>query len=151
MLTTDQIIDGILEREGPGVSPYTTPGDRGGRTAWGISERAHPEAWRTGPPTRDEAREIYRTEYVRPFEGVKNGPLRNQLADIAVLHGVHMAHHLFDLVVPFLTLDSINRTSSQTQNLANNALVGVRCNYILSLGQRQFEHGWIRRAVEFIE
>jgi lysozyme family protein len=150
-MTSDEIIDGILEREGEGTPPYTTPGDHGGRTRWGISERAHPEAWRAGPPSEDQARKIYEAEYVRPFLGVKNDPLRNQLVDIAVLHGMSTAWHLFSLVVPFLTFDSINRTSAQTQNLVNNALVGARVGYMLSLNQRQFEHGWVRRATSFLE
>src|SRR5690606_12435419 len=37
--------------------------DRGGRTAWGISERAHPEVWKKGYVTRDEADRIYGAEY----------------------------------------------------------------------------------------
>lgn len=37
--------------------------DRGGRTDWGISERAHPEAWADGVVTREEADFIYAEDY----------------------------------------------------------------------------------------
>lgn len=37
--------------------------DAGGRTRWGIAERYNPEAWRDGPPSREQAVEIYRVKY----------------------------------------------------------------------------------------
>jgi len=39
------------------------PDDPGGRTIYGISERAHPEAWKHGPPTFEQAAAIYRRDY----------------------------------------------------------------------------------------
>lgn len=93
-MTTDALIDGVLDREGPGVPPeYLDSADKGGRTAWGISEHAHPEAWQPGPPTRDEARAIYLRAYVGPFDvlGLIDDRVRVALVDDAVLSGVGTA------------------------------------------------------------
>ena len=88
----EDILDGILVREGPGTPPYLDPHDRGGRTAYGISERAHPEAWLAGPPTRDAARAIYRTSYLAPFAALEVDPrVREALIDDAVVSGVAAA------------------------------------------------------------
>ena len=91
-MTIDDVIDQVLEREGEGVPPYTDPKDFGGRTRWGISERAHPEAWKAGPPTQEMARQIYAREYVAPFDGLRDVHIdervRVALIDDAVLSGV---------------------------------------------------------------
>lgn len=87
MTTFDLILDGVLLREGPGKPPYLTTHDAGGRTAWGIAERWHPEAWRNGPPTYVEARAIYEREYVAPFRALRPGPIAAALIDDAVLSG----------------------------------------------------------------
>lgn len=62
------IIDGVLDREQEGTPPYLAKGDAGLRTSWGISERAHPEAWVHGPPTRAQAFAIYLNFYVTPLD-----------------------------------------------------------------------------------
>lgn len=93
-MTPDEIIDGILEREGEGVPPYTDPADAGGRTSWGIAEKSHPEAWQPGPPTRLEARAIYADAYLRPFDvlrGSASSALLAVIVDDAVLSGVNTA------------------------------------------------------------
>lgn len=91
-MTIDDVLDGVLEREGEGVPPYSDPKDSGGRTRWGISERAHPEAWKSGPPTQEMARQIYAREYVAPFDGLRDVHIdervRVALIDDAVLSGV---------------------------------------------------------------
>ena len=91
-MTIDDVIDGVLEREGEGTPPYADPKDAGGRTRYGISERAHPEAWKSGPPTQEMARQIYAREYVAPFDGLRDVHIdervRVALIDDAVLSGV---------------------------------------------------------------
>jgi lysozyme family protein len=91
-MTIDDVLDGVLEREGEGVPPYADPTDAGGRTRYGISERAHPEAWKSGPPTQEMARQIYAREYVAPFDGLRDVHIdervRVALIDDAVLSGV---------------------------------------------------------------
>jgi lysozyme family protein len=94
-VTDADLIDAILDRERQGAPPYLTPGDRGGRTSWGISERAHPELWRPGPPTRQQAYDCYRAVYVAPFAFVTvcavDDRLRASLIDFAVQSGVGAA------------------------------------------------------------
>lgn len=94
MSSIDDIIDGILEREGEGVPPYHDGTDRGGRTRFGISELAHPYAWVSGPPSRETARSIYARRYVAPFDVLRDHideRVRVALVDDAVLSGVHAA------------------------------------------------------------
>ena len=154
-LTVDQIIEGVLEREGPGKPPYITPGDRGGRTSWGISERWHPEAWKNGPPTRDEAKQIYLNEYVKPWDWVINPFLKNQLVDYSVLHGLARAKY----AMRQLGVDSLSSNrqgwSDPFWTMVNNALVAVRLDLIdrltdEELSQKKFEEGWESRALRFL-
>lgn len=94
MMSVDKVIDGILDREGEGTPPYLDKNDRGGRTRFGIDERSHPEAWRNGPPTRDEARAIYARTYVAPFDpiaSIVSDSVHAALIDDAVLSGVQTA------------------------------------------------------------
>ena len=58
--TFDKLIPIVLELEGGYVDD---PDDRGGRTAWGISERNHPNFFTGAGPTLDGAIEIYRQKY----------------------------------------------------------------------------------------
>ena len=94
-MTADEIIEAILVREGQGTPPYYDGLDAGGRTAWGISERFHPEAWTHGPPSREQAKAIYLRRYVAPFTPLQTAGLdervRIALIDDAVLSGVTTA------------------------------------------------------------
>lgn len=56
----DEVLGFTLAREG-GFSH--AQGDRGGRTQYGISETFHPDAWKDGPPTLDDAKAIYQRDY----------------------------------------------------------------------------------------
>ena len=51
----DRIIDNVIAAEG-GSTATNDPADGGGRTQYGISERANPEAWADGKVTAEEAR-----------------------------------------------------------------------------------------------
>lgn len=59
----DTVIDAVIEREG-GSKATNDPLDPGGRTQYGISERANPEAWKDGQVSAQEAREIFLSKYV---------------------------------------------------------------------------------------
>lgn len=80
------IVDDIIRREG-GATATNDPADSGGRTQYGISEKAHPEAWTDGKVTPEEAREIYWSQYVKPFRGITNEDLLHQLVDWGVPSG----------------------------------------------------------------
>ncbi len=88
-MSVDEIIEGILKREGPGVPPYLAKNDAGGRTSWGIAEKYHPEEWWNGPPTMERARIVLKNTYAAPFDGlVIDAQLRACLVDDAVMRGV---------------------------------------------------------------
>lgn len=55
------------------------PDDPGGRTNFGVSERANPEAWADGKVTLDEARAIYRRRYWDAIRGDEL-PVRTAIA-----------------------------------------------------------------------
>lgn len=97
-MTTDEIIDAVLAREG---SAYTNrPSDRGGPTRWGITQ-ATLAAWRGRPVTppeverleQAEARAIYRRRYIEDpgFLKVSDGRLRALLVDFGVHSGPRTA------------------------------------------------------------
>lgn len=79
-------IDRIIEREG-GSRLSNHPEDAGGRTIFGISERANPDLWKDGPPTREQARARFAERYVFPFTGILDPYLLEQLVDWAVTSG----------------------------------------------------------------
>ncbi len=160
MITPDAILDGILEREKQGTPPYLDPNDAGGRTSWGISERAHPEAWQPGPPTREIARAIYTMRYVAPFDFVRlagyDDRLRAQLIDFAVNSGAAEAvlclHRVLDLTASADGL-SLPPTIGRDRHV-HNELVAERFVFEHRLTQtrpadRRFEDGWDTRVASF--
>lgn len=149
-MKVEEIINGILESEGEGKPPYITPGDRGGRTSWGVSERWHPEMWTNGPPTRDAAYQLFFNEYYGPWKGFSYAPLAAQLTDISVLHGLPRAKLLWKE-----TLGTTTQLDSGMQRIFNNALVAHRLAFIDRLtdeerSQKKFEEGWESRAISFL-
>lgn len=163
-MSPDQIIDGILDREGENGPDYLDAHDKGGRTSWGISERAHPEAWIDGPPSREAAAAIYRRIYVAPWEWVTYPPLRNQLIDCTVLHGQHRTAKLLQLVLGNVAVDGrlgpqtrywTERGTERDHRLINNSLAAYRLRFIDALtdddpSQKRFEEGWENRALRFV-
>lgn len=165
-VTPNDIIDGLLDREGEGdpAKGYRDPHDRGGRTSWGISERAHPEAWKDGPPSRERAAEIYRLEYISPWDWVAYDPLRVQLIDCHVLHGKTGAVRLLqqalgtraDGVLGINTAAAYDNVAARlSMRLLNNSLVAWRLKFFDDLtdrnaSQKRFEEGWSNRALVFL-
>jgi len=89
-MNDDDILEAIIVREG-GEAITDDASDFGGRTRYGISERAHPEAWRNGPPSKEQAKKIYTRTYLLPFAPLVNigidERVREALIDDAVLSG----------------------------------------------------------------
>lgn len=89
-VTDESVIDGIINREGrkPTV-------DSGGPTKFGITMPTL-KAWRGGEVTKkdidalteDEARAIYKAEYIRPFKNIEDPDLHIAVVDTGVNHGV---------------------------------------------------------------
>lgn len=92
-MNTDEIIDGIILREGGFVDH---PADKGGPTKFGITHAALSQ-WRKQPVTLEdvqnlleaEAREIYWAQYVVApgFHDIVNDQLRSLMVDMGVNHG----------------------------------------------------------------
>src|SRR5690242_4845639 len=92
------IITRVIEREVDPKHPDAItdyPNDPGGRTQYGISERANPAAWKDGHVTEDEARDIYYQKYVVApgFHKIPPGyeGVQEQLIDFGVHSGAKMA------------------------------------------------------------
>jgi lysozyme family protein len=165
-VTVDELLDGILEREGPGTPPYLDPADRGGRTAWGIDERSHPEAWRNGPPSSHDAKVIYAKQYVQPFaplvDAGLNDRVRIALVDDAVLSGVVTAIRTLQQVLG-VTVDGIIGPETIAALVAHQdangwllmELVKRRAHRLARIVERdhtqaRFVVGWIDRCLSLL-
>lgn len=164
-MTTDDVIDGIVQREGGYVD---NPSDRGGPTRWGVTAKTLGEYRRLGrPATRaevqglaiEEARLIYRARYVRPFDAVPFDELRAQLVDFGVTSGPVTAIRSLQgvLGVPVdgvLGTRTLTALSARDWRLVNGLLVISRVKLFADIvghdaAQLQFLRGWILRAVGF--
>jgi lysozyme family protein len=92
-MTTDQLLDDILRREGGWTNH---PADKGGPTKYGItlqalseSRQKHVTAADVEALTVEEARTIYRERYIEGpgLDAVEDDGLRAHLVDCAVNHG----------------------------------------------------------------
>jgi lysozyme family protein len=159
MSSLDTLILEIIEREGR--KDTNNPNDSGGRTKYGISERAHPEAWKNGPPTLEEAKDIYFVAYlVKPnIHRVTPNYLRDQVADWAVTSGPMIAIQNLQRILKVKddgVLGPITLAALATRNGedVNNRLVDGHVLMIGRLVQRrpkdlEFLFGWLRRALSF--
>jgi lysozyme family protein len=162
-MTLDQILDGILDREGDAVITNHRA-DRGGRTRYGISERAHPAAWNPGPPTREQARAIYTTVYVAPFDalfGRVDDRIRVALIDDAVLSGVKPAIRRLQHVLQVVPLDGVlgpltvaaclrQPSAAFLQRLVVARALGL-CRVVQTRpANLVFLTGWIARTLTFL-
>lgn len=162
-LDIDSIIDDILEREGQGTPPFIAKHDKGGRTSWGISEKAHPEAWRPGPPTKAQARAIYVRQYVAPFRrlfDVTSSGVLAALIDDAVLSGVNTVIKRLQAVLR-VTIDgvigpqTIAAVRAAPPNRLQQRLVVNRAIRVARLVQSadsnlSFLTGWITRILSLL-
>lgn len=89
------LLDRIIQHEG-GATVTDDPADSGGKTQYGISQRAHPGAWSDGRVTLEEARDIYWKDYVQAerLDQIPNPYLFQQLVDFGVTAGPDTAVRL---------------------------------------------------------
>jgi len=149
----DDFFARLLKREG-GYS--NDPDDKGGRTIYGVSERAHPELWRYGPPTLPQARALYERVYFKGpgFDRIPFLPLQEQLFDFAVNSGPKRAIRTLQRIVgttPDGVLGPKTLAAILVQGVSrtNNLLVKERVKF-LSRQTCKFVPGLVSRALEFL-
>ena len=173
-MTTDEIIDGIVRREG---SRFTNdPADHGGPTKFGITLRDLRE-WRHDPNLRaddvealeeDEARAIYRARYIEGpgFLAIADDWLRAFIVDAGVLQGPRNAVKFLqralnvpsDGVLGPVTLAALAGADlthlrravlrERVQHLLACALVDVPPDVVSSTNLK-FLRGWMNRVATF--
>lgn len=152
---TDLIGD-IIKREGG----YTN--DLGGRTEYGISERANPEAWADNKVTEEEARQIYTQKYlVGPgFDQIADEHLRSQLVDFGVNSGPSIAIKALQEILGVEVDGVLGPATIGAMKLVepawlNNQIMASRLRLFARLvskrpSQVKFLVGWVNRALEFL-
>lgn len=166
-MTPNDIIDGILKREGGYVDHAA---DKGGPTKYGITQATLAE-WLGRPAivddvkqlTEHEAREIYRETYItRPgFLGIENEAVRALAIDCAVNHGVKRAVQLLQEAAHVFTDGILGPNTQAAVNRMTAAVLYRRlCAARVRLygqiitknhSQAAFAAGWANRVAEFIE
>lgn len=160
--TTNKIIGEVLRREDQTGTGVVTV-DAGGRTQYGISENANPEAWADGHVTEAEAREIYERKYVLApkFHLIPDEALRAQLVDFGVNSGPMIAIMKLQKIIGadvdgVIGPDTLGRLAAQDMARVRALLVGERLRLIGRVvtkdprTQLRNLNGWINRALEFL-
>ncbi len=159
---TDKIVDDVMRREDhTGLGVVTV--DTGGRTQYGISERANPGAWADGKVTEEEAREIYERKYVKApkFHLIPDEALRAHLVDFGVNSGPMIAIMKLQAIIGadvdgVIGPDTLSRLSQMPIELVRTQLVIARLKLIGRVvtkdprNQLKMLNGWIARATEFL-
>lgn len=158
MSQIDKLITELEEREG-GAAVIV---DQGGRTQFGISEKANPQAWLDGKVTEDEARSIYEQKYVvgPGFNLVKDQALMVQLVDFGVNSGPGLAvmklqtilRVKVDGVLGKGTIDALGKLDAKR---VNNELVKARVTMLANLVAKDASYrsqivGLVSRALQFL-
>src|SRR3990167_4193750 len=157
------VISDVIEAEG-GAKVSNDPSDAGGRTQYGISEKANPKAWADGKVTEQEAREIYTAKYVvwPKFHTIppSHAKIQAQLIDMGVLSGPqHTIQKLQEILGvktdgdfgPKTLAALIERDSREI----NNLLIASRIRMIgrivaKSPSQAKFVSGRLNRCLDFL-
>lgn len=149
-MTAAELIDELLRREGN--DKYTNdPKDPGGPTKYGITlktlaayRRANVTAQDVKDLTEAEAREIYESVYLKPFEEYSPYPdLFDLIVDAAVNHGVGRAKEwLSD--INRLTYDELYRAFLRKRVKFYGRIITDRPS------NAKFAAGWANRVAEFI-
>lgn len=168
-----EIVEDILNREGWNGPTFLDAGDRGLRTAWGISERAHPDAWQHGPPSKDQARAIYLQRYVEPWAWVPDDKVRAFLVDWMVTSGGRPVVKALQATVGAkvdgilgpetkrLTLAAVNAgrpvlpdlIRARAEHYMAIALDEPRLRVLMNTAQPlqiRYLRGWLRRTLSFL-
>lgn len=142
------------------------PNDPGGETIYGISKRAHPEAWVDGPPSKELARAIFMADYWRPLRCDELPlPLALALFDTAVNSGQRRAVQMLQMalndqeVLSYLAVDGVlgPRTMARALEFKIGRPVALRQThhrrrYYNRLARRAWARtqlrGWFRRTLD---
>lgn len=172
-MTTEVLIDGILQREGGYQEDKADRGNaNGGATNFGITSVAWGEFKRLGRPatraevraiTKDEARAFYLMRYVAhsPFAGVKYEPLRVALIDFGINSGDERAIRWLQRALNLPVTGKMDERTTHAVSiypgfLVNRALAAARLYMIDSftdshLEQKPVEEGLESRALSLAE
>lgn len=130
--TDEAILAGILQREG---GYRNVPGDRGGPTHFGITA-ATLGAWRKlGRPATEEevrtlpieeAREIYRRQYIAPFDRIPHAALREQLVDFGVNSGPGTAANHLQRVLGIPETGTVGANTLAVLEQVSRLVIGTR-------------------------
>ena len=160
MPTNDEIIADVIERESE--KETNDPDDKGGRTKYGISEKANPEAWADGQVTKDEAQAIYARKYITGpgFDKVVDFHLRAQLVDFGVNSGPAVAIMKLQEILRVdvdgvIGPQTLTKLATVHPEAVSNGLVAARIRMICRIVKRdpsqlKYLAGWIDRALEFL-
>ena len=147
-MTDDQILDLVLRHEG--IEFTNDPDDPGGCTKFGITRQTLQD-WRgeltTCLDVRDmseqEARDIYQSRYIRPFDGVEPD-VKPQVVDIAVNSGVLTAR----------TLLALAQQDDPNKSLNTRLFIQRMKHYVRIVKahaeRRKYLSGWFNRSVDYL-
>jgi len=152
-----------LQFEGRGQADAQDPG---GRTDYGISERAHPDVWADGQVTSDEVYTTYWRDYWLPIRGdqISDARLALEVFDFAVNAGVHRASVYLqaaynalrpkgskmlatDGKVGPLTIAAVNAIAARNADGLYNRYVQQRRDFYQGArGAVRYLKGWLKRC-----
>ena len=152
----NDIVEGIIKREGGHTND---PQDRGGETIFGISKKSNPEAWKNGPPTKEQAIEIYTRKYIKPFKGLEGSNCFEQAVDFGVTSGPTLVIRKIQEIVGaevdgVIGGETLTKVSAFGKDL-NLELAKARIKMIgrlvsKDISQVRFLNGWLNRSLEFL-
>lgn len=165
-VSPEQAFDRIMEYEG-GSNIHEVPGDPGGLTKWGVSQRAYPHL-AIPNITRTRALEIFTNDYWTPVRAESlPESLRLPVADFAFNAGVGMATRTLQQAVNLckqaysrrdllevdgklgpLTMGSLDDYPPERLALV---FLAYRIDHYMKLaeaGRSKFIYGWLKRASE---
>ena len=163
MTKINDIITEVIKREG-GATVTNDPADPGGRTQYGISERANPDLWADGKVTEQEARERYTAKYViwPRYHTIPPayGRVQEQLIDWGVNSGPSVATKNLQELLGVEADGSFGSESLKAllgidSKSINNLLVAARVRMICRVVQRnpaqlKYLYGLVTRALSFL-
>lgn len=157
-----KIIESVLQEEGGYVND---PLDNGGETNFGISKRSYPEI-DIKNLTKDNAINIYKKDFWDKynFEKINSFEIQKKLFSMSVNMGFKRAFLLLQKSINFLSISKIKedgifgeKSLFLLNNLVESGMNDVLLeryketlkNYYISLNQKKFQKGWIKRALSF--
>lgn len=164
MADFNQAIGPLLNREG-NDKLTDIPGDFGGLTKYGISQKAYP-ALDIRNLTKEIASIIYKRDYWDSIGGddINSQPIAEAIFDAAVNHGVGRAVILAQQALMNVTVDGI--MGPKTLAAINERIISQASLFLAMLlfkrlrfysdivtkdkTQIKFLHGWLNRALELV-